>query len=95
MDRNYGSHGLDVRIDCTSIIEIMAHFFSSGNFLIISCSTSIAIALTWAGLTYDWSSWHVLVPLCIGGVGLVAFFLYEFWLAKQPLVSLQEPRFLS
>ncbi|KAK0472778.1 MFS general substrate transporter [Armillaria novae-zelandiae] len=66
--------------------EIMDLMDWTGNFLIISCSTSIAIALTWAGLTYAWSSWHVLVPLCIGGVGLVAFLLYESWLAKQPLV---------
>ncbi|KAK0205831.1 iron permease [Desarmillaria ectypa] len=66
--------------------EIMHLMDWTGNFLIISCSTSIAIALTWAGLTYKWSSWHVLVPLCVGSVGLVAFFLYESRVAKQPLV---------
>ncbi|KAK0191701.1 iron permease [Armillaria mellea] len=59
-----------------------------GNFLIVSCSTTIAIALTWAGSTYEWSSWHVLVPLCVGSIGLAAFFLYEFWLAEQPLVPI-------
>ncbi|PBK81733.1 iron permease [Armillaria gallica] len=68
--------------------EIMHLMDWTGNFLIMSSSTSIAIALTWAGLTYEWSSWHVLVPLCVGSVGLAAFFLYEIRLAKQPLVPL-------
>lgn len=53
----------------------------------IASTTAMAISLTWAGIEYPWSSWHVLVPLCLGLVGLIMFFVYEWKLAKRPLVS--------
>ncbi|GJE93651.1 MFS general substrate transporter [Phanerochaete sordida] len=57
-----------------------------GNFLIIAASSSCVIGLTWAGVEYSWTSTQVLVPLIVGLVGIVGFFVYEATLAKEPLV---------
>lgn len=45
------------------------------------------IALSWAGFLYQWQDYHVLVPLCLGIVGLVAAFVIEGKYAKEPTVS--------
>ncbi|KAF8069218.1 Mfs1.2, partial [Lyophyllum atratum] len=57
-----------------------------GSFLVIASSVSLAIALTWAGITFSWSSPQVLVPLILGIVGLVCFFVYEIRWASHPIV---------
>ncbi|KIP04457.1 hypothetical protein PHLGIDRAFT_129482 [Phlebiopsis gigantea 11061_1 CR5-6] len=57
-----------------------------GNFLIISSSSAVVIALTWGGVKFPWSSASILAPLILGLVGFVAFFLYEATLAKNPLI---------
>lgn len=35
---------------------------------------------------YDWTSWRTLVPLIVGGVGLIAFAFWEEYGAKEPLI---------
>ncbi|KAJ7183522.1 major facilitator superfamily domain-containing protein [Mycena filopes] len=57
-----------------------------GNFLVIASSSAVIIALTWGGIQYPWSSPRVLVPLCLGVVGLGVFLLYEITFAKYPIV---------
>ncbi|KAG8907585.1 hypothetical protein FRB99_003509 [Tulasnella sp. 403] len=57
-----------------------------GNLLVVVATTITVIALTWAGIKYPWSSYKVLVPLILGLLGLVAFFLYEARFAKEPVV---------
>jgi hypothetical protein len=58
----------------------------SGNVLVIGASTSIVLAVTWAGVLYPWSSWKILLPLVLGVAGLVAFFAYEAFVADYPVV---------
>lgn len=58
----------------------------SGNVIIIGSSTIVIVALTWAGISYSWSSVHVLVPLILGFVGLAAFLVYEDMVAVEPVV---------
>ncbi|KAF8894855.1 major facilitator superfamily domain-containing protein [Infundibulicybe gibba] len=58
----------------------------SGLGLIIASTTSISIALNWAGVQHAWNSAPVLVPLCLGAAGLIAFFVVEFTYAKSPTV---------
>ncbi|KAF7880859.1 uncharacterized protein EAF02_006750 [Botrytis sinoallii] len=48
-----------------------------GNCLLVASTVSVLIALTWAGSLYAWSSFRVVVPLVLGLVGLVGFFLVE------------------
>ena len=35
------------------------------------------VALTWGGVRFRWDSAHVLAPLIIGFVGIIAFFVLE------------------
>ena len=46
------------------------------------------IGITWGGVQSPWSSGEVLAPLVAGAVAMVAFFVYEFIFAKNPLVRL-------
>ncbi|KAL6866450.1 hypothetical protein ACO1O0_002561 [Amphichorda felina] len=48
-----------------------------GNVVFIGASCSVLIALSWAGVQYEWSAWEVLVPLIVGMVGLVGFIALE------------------
>ncbi|KAI0046869.1 iron permease [Auriscalpium vulgare] len=63
-----------------------------GNALIIGSTISLMIALIWGGIRFPWVSAHILVPLIIGSVGIVVFFVVEAlrppWM-KEPTV----PRF--
>ena len=47
----------------------------------------MAIALTWGGVQFAWTSARVLVPLVLGLCGIVFFFVYEATLASYPMVS--------
>ena len=46
-----------------------------GNDIFIVATTSFLIPLTRGGVQCPWGSWHTLVPLLIGVVGLVSFTL--------------------
>ncbi|KAG8916188.1 hypothetical protein FRC01_003310 [Tulasnella sp. 417] len=58
----------------------------TGNVLILLASTIILVALTWAGVKYPWASYHVLLPLLLGCLLTVAFFVYESKFAFEPVV---------
>ncbi|KAH7104831.1 MFS multidrug transporter [Auriculariales sp. MPI-PUGE-AT-0066] len=57
-----------------------------GNFIIIASTCLCCVALTWAGIKYDWVSLQVLVPLGIGAAGFILFFFYEVKVATNPLI---------
>ncbi|KAL8946725.1 MAG: hypothetical protein Q9222_006917 [Ikaeria aurantiellina] len=57
-----------------------------GSFLFIASTTSLLIPITWGGISYAWSSWHTLAPLCLGTAGLISFVAYEEVVAKEPLI---------
>ncbi|KAF2095591.1 major facilitator superfamily protein [Rhizodiscina lignyota] len=48
-----------------------------GNVIFVLSVCSILISLSWAGSIYEWSSFHVLVPLIVGLAGLGAFLVFE------------------
>lgn len=58
-----------------------------GNLIIAASSTTLVIGLSWGGVRYPWGSYQVLVPLVCGAVGMIAFTLYEAFIAKYPIVS--------
>jgi hypothetical protein len=37
---------------------------------------------------YPWSHWRTLVPLILGGAGLVGFIFYEIYVPAEPLIKL-------
>ncbi|EJD49574.1 MFS multidrug transporter [Auricularia subglabra TFB-10046 SS5] len=57
-----------------------------GNILITASSTSVCIALTWAGIQFPWDSVKVLAPLIIGLIGMAVFVVYDAMVAKIPVV---------
>lgn len=42
--------------------------------------------MTWGGVSYPWTSWRTLVPLCLGIAGLITFAAYEEVFAAEPLI---------
>ncbi|KAL8651755.1 MAG: hypothetical protein Q9226_004560 [Calogaya cf. arnoldii] len=59
-----------------------------GSVLFIASTTSFLIPITWGGISYPWTSWHTLVPLCLGIAGLITFIAYEDIVATEPLIRL-------
>ncbi|KAJ5198558.1 major facilitator superfamily domain-containing protein [Penicillium cinerascens] len=57
-----------------------------GTIIFVASMTSFLIPLTWGGVSYPWSSWHTLVPLIIGFVGLCFFGYYEHRYAVDPVI---------
>jgi hypothetical protein len=62
---------------------------SSGDFLVISSSVSLVLALTWGGVRYDWNSSRIVTLLTLGSLGLVGWIIYEWRVAAQPMVRIQ------
>jgi hypothetical protein len=60
---------------------------SSGTIIVVAAACSVSYALINGGVINPWSSYQILVPLIIGLVGLMAFLVYEFYVAQHPLVS--------
>lgn len=50
---------------------------TGGQLLFLSGFGLVVLALTWGGVSYAWSSAHVLVPLVLGLVLVAAFALWE------------------
>ncbi|KAI4135148.1 MAG: hypothetical protein LQ347_000909 [Umbilicaria vellea] len=59
-----------------------------GSVLFIASATSFLIPITWGGVSYPWHAWHTLVPLILGALGLIAFVLFEAYVAAEPLIPL-------
>ncbi|CAG7958899.1 unnamed protein product [Penicillium olsonii] len=57
-----------------------------GILLFIPSTASFLIPLTWGGVLYNWDSWHTVVPLAVGAVGLIIFSIYEYMFAKNPMI---------
>ncbi|CAG8908534.1 unnamed protein product [Penicillium egyptiacum] len=70
-----------------SFSEKLRLFDYTGSFLFIASITAFLIPVTWGGVQYAWSSWHTIVPLILGAAGLLAFVLYEFWIARSAAVT--------
>ncbi|KAF2271624.1 major facilitator superfamily protein [Westerdykella ornata] len=56
-----------------------------GNVLFIGSTVAILLALTSGGVQNPWNSWRTIVPLVIGAVGLVVFFVYQRYPAEPTM----------
>ncbi|KAL8697132.1 MAG: hypothetical protein Q9224_002454 [Gallowayella concinna] len=72
----------------TSFAAQLARVDWFGSFLFIASTTSFLIPITWGGVSYPWTSWHTLVPLCLGIAGLISFVAYEELVATEPLIRM-------
>ncbi|KAK3620392.1 hypothetical protein LTR56_023415 [Elasticomyces elasticus] len=78
--------------------EILGQIDWVGGALSIPGMLLFMMGLQWGGYQYPWSSAHVIAPLIIGVVLLVAFFVWEAKFAKYPMFPKrlrQEPRILG
>ncbi|KAL9096784.1 MAG: hypothetical protein Q9165_001272 [Trypethelium subeluteriae] len=48
-----------------------------GNIIFVFAVTSVLISLSWAGSTYPWGSYRVILPLILGFIGFGLFILFE------------------
>ncbi|KAN0084757.1 Major facilitator superfamily domain containing protein [Elaphomyces granulatus] len=70
----------------TSLAQKLRSVDYVGTVLFVGSTASFLIPLSWGGVMYDWDSWRTLVPLLIGAAGLVAFVIYEYRFASQPII---------
>ncbi|KAL3472342.1 major facilitator superfamily domain-containing protein [Aspergillus californicus] len=78
--------------------EIIKRIDFVGGFLSIVGLILFMAGMQWGGYQYDWDSAHVLAPLILGAVLLIAFGFWEVYGAKYPIFPSrlkQEPRTLG
>ncbi|KAJ7838312.1 iron permease [Mycena leptocephala] len=71
-----------------SLAEKLKRLDWIGNVIVVGSTTSMVIALTWAGTQFGWLSVQVVVPLAAGLVGLGAFLTYEALYPQYPIVPI-------
>jgi hypothetical protein len=57
-----------------------------GNLIFVGAIVSCLIALTWGGTVYEWSTFHIIVPIILGFFGLFLWTAFEWTpkLCKEP-----------
>ncbi|THV52265.1 hypothetical protein BGAL_0084g00250 [Botrytis galanthina] len=87
-----------VNSDGLSRKEIISQIDFVGGFLSIVGLILFVAGLLWGGYQYPWASAHVLVPLILGAVFIIAFCFWEVYGAKNPMFPARlrkEPRILA
>ncbi|KAJ5157742.1 uncharacterized protein N7482_008842 [Penicillium canariense] len=77
---------LNLKMLPSSLAEKLRRIDYIGTVLFVGSMSSFLIPLTWGGVSYPWDSWHTLVPLIIGAVGLLLFAFYEHRFATDPII---------
>jgi hypothetical protein len=62
----------------------LARIDFTGNAIFVAAIVAMLLALTWGGAVYEWNTYHVIVPLVLGFVGLGLFTTYEWVYSKEP-----------
>ncbi|KAH7406344.1 fungal trichothecene efflux pump [Phaeosphaeria sp. MPI-PUGE-AT-0046c] len=78
--------------------QVLAEIDYLGGFLSVAGMLLFMMGMQWGGYQYPWTSAHVLAPLILGVVFLVAFVVWEAYGAKHPMFPKrlrQEPRILG
>lgn len=76
----------------SSFLPALATLDILGTILFIFGVGLIILGTAWGGSTYAWSSHQVIVPIAIGGVCLVLFFVYEYLLEPGRLFARLFPK---
>lgn len=59
-----------------------------GSVFFVGAATCTLIPLTWGGVQYEWNDWRTLFPLILGVLSLLAFGLYETYVAGEPIMTM-------
>ncbi|CAF9915044.1 MAG: hypothetical protein ALECFALPRED_009960 [Alectoria fallacina] len=57
-----------------------------GSVIFIASTTGFLIPLSWGGVSYPWTSWRTYVPLSLSALGLVILYMYEEYVATNPII---------
>ncbi|CAG8445057.1 26085_t:CDS:10 [Gigaspora rosea] len=79
---------LHLPIPTGSFCSKLARIDWLGAFVLVVSTILLLLPLNWAGSTYAWSDPHIIVLLCLGGVGYIIFILIEAKVAVQPIAPL-------
>ncbi|KAI1394964.1 major facilitator superfamily domain-containing protein [Hypoxylon fuscum] len=73
-----------------SFAQKMKRIDLMGNGILMASTVAVLYALTYAGTLFSWSSWHTLVPLVLGFLGLFLFVGFEVsGLPAEPVVPVR------
>ncbi|CAG8334331.1 unnamed protein product [Penicillium salamii] len=61
----------------------------AGATLFVASACSFLIGLSWGGTQFPWSSWHTLIPIVLGMVGLGGSIYWENSIASRPFLRVQ------
>lgn len=67
--------------------EKLVAFDWTGSAIFTVSSTAFLFGITTGGIMHPWSSWRVLASVLVGAAGMAVFGVYEFTVAKQPIIS--------
>ncbi|KAG2188333.1 hypothetical protein INT44_001086 [Umbelopsis vinacea] len=70
----------------TMSMQQLAEVDLSGSAIWAVSIVCLVLALSWGGSTYPWSAPSVIALLCIAGVGIIVFVIWEVKYAKQPII---------
>ncbi|PIG79299.1 macrolide phosphotransferase k [Aspergillus arachidicola] len=62
----------------------LARLDIAGNAIFIAAIIAVLIALTWGGTIYDWGTYHIVVPIVLGFIGIGLFITFEWTISKEP-----------
>lgn len=77
---------LTLKLAPSSLLDKLRRIDYTGTILFVGSLSSFLIPLTWGGVSYEWDSWHTLVPLVVGAAGIAAFIFYEYRYAVEPII---------
>jgi hypothetical protein len=62
-----------------------------GQFLFLFGIGLLVLGLTWAGSYYPWSDIKVIIPLVVGGILIIAFLIWEYFMLPGRTLALRYP----
>jgi hypothetical protein len=66
--------------------EKLGRFDWIGSAIFIASSGSFLFGLTAGGVMYPWGSVAVILPIVLGGIGLVGFGVFDLCFAREPIM---------
>lgn len=70
-----------------SFMSKMRRFDWIGATCLTGSLVCFLIGLSWGGVQYAWNDWRTWFPMVQGAEGIVFTMVYEFMLAKEPLIT--------
>ena len=77
---------IKLRVAKTAFGQKLAKIDWIGSVLFIASTTGFLIPLSWGGVSYPWNSWRTYVPLSVSTLGLVIVWMYEEYVAVNPII---------